>query len=234
MVQQCFPRCHGVSPTILAPNLFITFSCNPKCKEIHDSLLPGQKSEDRPDIVARAYQMQMKEMKRDIVDNKAFGTVVSYQNIVEFQKRGLPHTHQLYTLADEDKPRTPEDVDKVVCAEIPDKQTNPELYELVKTFMVHGPCGIDNPDAQCMEMKDGVRICTKGYPKPFLEATNITKNGIVQYRRRKNGQTIQVWCRAKRRSIDVSNCSIVPYNPALLLKYKAHINVEIVVGTKIL
>ena len=215
-----------------APNLFITFSCNPKCKEIQDSLLPGQKSEDRPDIVARVYQMQMKEMKKDIVDNKAFGTVTSYQNIVEFQKRGLPHTHQLYTLADEDKPRTPEDVDKIVCAEIPNKETNPELYNLVKTFMVHGPCGIENPDAQCMEMKDGVRICSKGYPKPFLEATNITKNGIVQYRRRKNGRTIQVWCRAKNRSFDVSNCNIVPYNPALLLKYKAHINVEIVVGTK--
>ena len=37
------------------PDLFITYSCDPKCKEIQESLLPGQTSEDRPDIVARVF-----------------------------------------------------------------------------------------------------------------------------------------------------------------------------------
>ncbi len=62
----------------------------------------------------------------DIVKNKAFGKVTSYFVVVEFQKRGLPNTHQSYTLAEEDKPRSPEDIDKIVCAEIPEK---PETSE---------------------------------------------------------------------------------------------------------
>ena len=112
-----------------APDLFITFSCNPKSKAILDSLLPGQESHDRPDIVTRVYMMQMKEMIDDIVKNKVFGTVTSYFVVVEFQKRGLPHSHQSYTLADEDKPRTPEAVDKIVTAEIPEKTKADEKME---------------------------------------------------------------------------------------------------------
>ena len=67
--------------------------------------------------------MQLKEMIKDIVENKVFGKVVSYFVVVEFQKRGLPHPHQSYTLAEEDKPRTPEDIDKIVTAEIPNPET---------------------------------------------------------------------------------------------------------------
>jgi hypothetical protein len=133
----------------------------------------------------------MKEMKRDIVENKAFGTVVSFQNIVEFQKRGLPHTHQLYTLADEDKPRTPGDVDKIVYAEIPNKQTNPELYELVKTFMVHGPCGIDNPDAQCMEMKDGEESAPKDTQSLFWKIPTSPKMALSNIKGGKMGEPSQ-------------------------------------------
>ena len=49
--------------------------------------------------------------------------------VVEFQKRGLPHSHQSYTLADKDKPRTPEAIDKIVTAEIPEKTKADEEME---------------------------------------------------------------------------------------------------------
>ena len=39
----------------------------------------------------------------------------------------------------------------VVCAEIPDKQTFPELYQIVTKLMMHGPCGVANPNSPCME-----------------------------------------------------------------------------------
>ena len=74
------------------PTIFITYSCNPKCKEIKKSLLPGQTSQDRPDIVCRVYKMQVREIMKDIVAKQAFGKVTSYTVVVEFQKRGLPHT----------------------------------------------------------------------------------------------------------------------------------------------
>ena len=149
---------------------------------------------------------------------------------MEFQKRGLPHIHQLYTLAPEDVPRTPDDIDKIICAELPNPDTNPKLAELVKTHMIHGPCGIDNPTAPCMEKKDGVLQCSKGYPKRFQEVTSISKNGIVTYRRRNNGRKVRVYCKNRQQYFDLNNTHVVPYNPAFLLKYKAHINVEIVVG----
>ena len=37
------------------PDLFVTFTCNPKWREIFASLLYGQKPQDRPDIVARVF-----------------------------------------------------------------------------------------------------------------------------------------------------------------------------------
>jgi hypothetical protein len=40
------------------PHLFITMTCNPTWKEIEDELLPGQKVEDRPDLVARVFQLK--------------------------------------------------------------------------------------------------------------------------------------------------------------------------------
>jgi hypothetical protein len=44
-----------------APDLFITFTCNPKWDEITEALLmePGQKHADRPDIVTRVFKMKI-------------------------------------------------------------------------------------------------------------------------------------------------------------------------------
>ena len=44
---------------------------------------------------------------------------------IEFQKRGLPHTHILVWLASKFKSRTADDVDLIVSAEIPDKNIDP-------------------------------------------------------------------------------------------------------------
>ena len=90
--------------------------------------------------------MQIREMIKDIVEKQAFGKVTSYIVVVEFQKRGLPHTHQVYTLADEDKPKTPEEIDRIVFAEIPNPITNQKLYEEIQ-HMIHGPCGSLQGDA---------------------------------------------------------------------------------------
>jgi hypothetical protein len=64
--------------------------------------------------------------------------------VIEFQKRGLPHVHLCIILRDEDKPRTRDIIDQIVCAEIPDKERNPRLYDIVMRNMIHGPCGESN------------------------------------------------------------------------------------------
>ena len=48
---------------------------------------------------------------------------------------------------------TAEQIDKCILAEFPDKNEDPKLYELVKKFMIHGPCGGLNKNCVCM--KDG-------------------------------------------------------------------------------
>lgn len=71
----------------------------------------------------------------------------SYLRSTEFQKRGLPHTHILLTFEEADSPRTPADIDSIICAELPDKDNENEaaLYDTVTRCMMHGPCGDDNP-----------------------------------------------------------------------------------------
>lgn len=59
-------------------------------------------------------------------------------DVVEWQKRGLPHAHMLLILQDVDKLRTLEDYDSVVQAFLPDQQQRPRLFEAAQKYMVHG------------------------------------------------------------------------------------------------
>ncbi|KAE9107293.1 hypothetical protein PF007_g13094 [Phytophthora fragariae] len=142
--------------------------------------------------------------------------------VVEFQKWGLPHAHILVILADEDKPRRREIIDKLASAELPDAELNPQLYETIMTSMMHGPCGAANPNSSCM--KDGK--CTKGYPKPLVEVTQENVNGFPVYRRRRRPPGV---LKFKGREYDDATINqwVVPYNPYLSQKYNCHINVEV-------
>jgi hypothetical protein len=84
-------------------------------------------------------------------------------HVVEWQKRGLPHSRILIILHSQDKPRDSNDYDRIVCAEFPYKSTHPELYNIVTSRMLHGPCGALHPSCACMV--NGVY--SKGYPKTF-------------------------------------------------------------------
>ena len=87
--------------------------------------------------------------------------------VIEFQKRSLSHCHMLIILRAEDKLRTRDNIDCLISAEIPDPEEDLEMYNLVKSCMIHGPCGVQNPSCVCME--DGQ--CKKNLPKPFREET---------------------------------------------------------------
>nr|XP_047129403.1 uncharacterized protein LOC100202463 [Hydra vulgaris] len=117
---------------------------------------------------------------------------------------------------------TAEDIDSLISAEIPDQTVDPELFEIVKTCMIHGPCGILNPNSPCM--KDGV--CTKKFPKEFNPCTVAIFNGYPNYRRLDNGRVVII------KGNQVDNRWVVPYNPWLSKKYQAHINVEACMSIK--
>ena len=47
------------------PHIFLTITCNPKWPEITDNLLPGQKPEDRPDLVTRVFHLKLRKLLDD-------------------------------------------------------------------------------------------------------------------------------------------------------------------------
>ena len=137
----------------------------------------------------------------------------------------------LVFLHPEDKPRTPEDIDKIVCAEMPDEEVNPLLHKLVKDKMIHGPCEGFNAFSPCCLNPN--KTCEKGYPKSFQDKTSTSETGHTTYRRRsptQGGHLTQKTIKDGQK-VMLGNRWVVPYNPYLLLKYKTHINVEVCTTT---
>ncbi len=132
------------------PDLFVTFTCNPKWKEITDVLLSRQTTKDRFKLVTHVFNLKLDALLRDIKDS-VLGNVIAKIWVIEFQKRGLPHGHILLILDETSKLRITKDYDLMVSAEIPDPICHPEAYKTVTSCMVHGPCGPDFLNAQCME-----------------------------------------------------------------------------------
>ncbi|XP_057790213.1 uncharacterized protein LOC131007083, partial [Salvia miltiorrhiza] len=199
------------------PDLFITFTCNPKWPEIVRYVEKrGLKPEDRPDIIARVFKIKLDNMIKDFRKNKIFGTVKAVVYTVEFQKRGLPHAHILLFLSKEHKHPTAEHIDNIISAEIPDPQYDGDYYKSVQDFMMHGPCGATNKNSPCMSNGR----CTKYFPKKFIEASSVDEDGYPVYKRRDNGRFVE------KGGVILDNRYVVPHNRYLLMKYGAHINVE--------
>jgi hypothetical protein len=96
----------------------------------------------------------LKDIKDSVLDN-----VIAKIWVIEFQKRGLPHAHILLILDEVSKLRTA------------------EAYETVISCMVHGPCGPNFFNAQCMEQ----RKCKKRYPCSLNEETRCDVDGYPEY-----------------------------------------------------
>ena len=186
-------------------------TCNPNWHEIRASLPKGQKVEDRPDLVARVFNMKLGELLDDLFKKQIFGKVVARLHVIEFQHRGLPHAHILVVLKKTFK--TPEEIDSVITSELPVEPEVPKepeddaaseekaayeaamkrhdrwklLNSLVVKHMVHGPCGDANPKAPCMQDgKTSNGSCSKHFPKLYANETGCHEDHHIYptYRRR--------------------------------------------------
>ncbi|CAN1783366.1 ATP-dependent DNA helicase PIF1 [Linum perenne] len=83
--------------------------------------------------------------------------------------------------------------------------------------MIHGPCGIDNPKSPCMV--DGK--CKKKFPKAYNTETISDRHGYTIYKREMTKITVN------KSGKYLDNRYVVPYNRHLIIKYQAHINIEI-------
>jgi hypothetical protein len=114
--------------------------------------------------------------------------VIAYVYVVEFQKRGLPHAHFLLIMESGYKLIVPEQYDRLISAELPDKNKYPELYAMVVKHMMHGPCGVLNPKNVCMQ--DG--CCKNRYARPFNPSTVQGRDAYPVYRRCDDGRRAHV------------------------------------------
>ncbi|KAE9522761.1 hypothetical protein AGLY_016870 [Aphis glycines] len=150
-----------------------------------------------PDLVARMFHAKLKALMHDITVNRVFGNIAAYED---------------------SKLLTADDVDNVLFAYLPELATERQQFDRVKSHMVHGPCGQLNRNSPCMLDNS----CSKKYPKEYSEETvYVSDSGYPTYRRPNNELVANV------RGPPVGNEFVVPYNPYLLVKYDAHINVEV-------
>jgi len=73
--------------------------------------------------------------------------------------------------------------------------------------------------------------CQKGFPKNYSNETVLGSNRYPQYRRREPGAGQNGTYEKKMAggiSITLTNANVVPYNPYLTKRYRAHVNVEFV------
>lgn len=225
------------------PSFFITFTCNPNWTEITESLPAGVKATDRPDIVSRVFNQKLQALLTELKEDMIFGEAVAHLSVVEFQKRGLPHAHILLIVKRGDRINSADEIDNAVVAELPphpgprpppgsdeDIITKWEkadaLLRLACEHMVHNDCGRDRA-CPCLD-EDG--CCTKKFPKEFAEETAWSDFEIYpQYKRRapRPGDPV-----IEHRGRRLDNRWVVPYNPYLLAKYQAHINVEVCISVE--
>ena len=99
------------------PDLFITITCDPNHQDILKALPKHQTSQDRPDIVARVFKQHLEELTEILIDGVVPGweSIKALIEVVEFQKRGLPHSHILVTL-NRDHSITEEEIDNYCVA----------------------------------------------------------------------------------------------------------------------
>jgi hypothetical protein len=61
-------------------------------------LKPFEKPQDRPDLCVRVFRLKFGFLMEDLLKKHVLGKVIAQINVIEFQKRGLPHAHILLIL----------------------------------------------------------------------------------------------------------------------------------------
>ncbi|XP_076032999.1 uncharacterized protein LOC143020461 [Oratosquilla oratoria] len=213
-----------------SPDFFMTFTMNPAWTELEESSTQTKSTSknkgDRPDLVSRIFKMKIDSLIDDLTVRCVFGKVKAYLYSVEWQKRGLPHIHILLWMKNT---VNAELVSNIISAEIPDKNKEPKLFEIVTKCLIHGPCKGFDESLVCCQTKSvqGKNCCGKGFPKPCRDNLLFGNNGYPLYRRRAIGEGGNSFeKKVKGNIVNVDNSWVVPYNPYLCLKYNAHINVE--------
>ena len=92
----------AIVPSLGKPDLFITFTCNPKWPEIQRLLTMNLSQLDLTVETCRVFHIKLASLMEDLLGTNGhpgiFGHVIGNIFVIEYQKRGLPHAHILLIL----------------------------------------------------------------------------------------------------------------------------------------
>jgi hypothetical protein len=146
---------------------FTILTTDPKWPEIVSELAPGQNAQDRPDVVVRVFRRRLTAFIK--YHQTLFGPNRYVIQVIEFQKRSLPHAHLAIAL--KHVPRAPEDLDRFMSAEVPE-EPGPSRDAVLK-HMIHS----HRPGAEYSRCGWPKKDCQYGYPKPLLMESRFTDTG---------------------------------------------------------
>ena len=90
-------------------------------------LKDGQTAVDRPDIVAQVFKEKKAQLIASLRVALYGGKKIYIFWVIEYQKRLLPHVH--IAVKFEHEPMTPEEIDAVISAEIPESEEDAKFVE---------------------------------------------------------------------------------------------------------
>lgn len=192
------------------PTLFITLTmAESKWTQLADILSVTDNGDtipsNRPYHTTLHFINRLQMLKSHVWKNASlaeWGHIENFFERTEFQNRGAAHIHGCYwtTLS------LPQLLAKrLIRSDLPDAQLEPELYRAVVTHQIH-TC----TPTQCGGPAPSTGRCKKGFPRPFSASTY------------QDGDSLRYVyeCRS------TADQYVVPYHPATLLAWNAHINVQ--------
>ena len=126
-----------------------------------------------PVLLARHFQYRVETFFKEIISDGPLGKVKYHAIRVEFQVRGSPHIHSFLWVPDapiltsKNKEEYIAFMDGIIRCELPEKESEPELYEKVMTYQMH------THSKSCRKYKN--KKCRYSYGRFFTDHTIIAE-----------------------------------------------------------
>jgi hypothetical protein len=191
-------------------------------EEEEDMSILGNMSEfvkKNPVVVAQYARLRFQAELEYVRKSKCLGTVTDHHCRIEFQNRGSVHFHCFLWISDakstfknSSSEEILEYIDKVISTKLPDKDTDQELYELVKSRQFH------KHTETCKKSKG--KTCRFHFPKSTCDATRL----LFEYEQmRKRGAFYET-----KRPAGCENLN--NYNESILRRWRANMDIQLVNG----
>ena len=217
-----------------SPTLFLTFSCaeyeSPdiqnylrKVNDVPPSYNIEKLCTEDPISVSRKFSQKFHSFfQRVVKKGEVLGTVDHFYWKKEYQARGAPHYHVFLWIKDapvigrDDPDEVLGWIQERITCHIPNKESDPELYNLVTRYQMHKCIGYCKRKRKCGNVF--ITRCKFGFPRIPCESTKL--NPVTD--------SLKSCSKIYQLARTESETRVNDYNPLLLLLWKANIDIQFV------